>query len=109
MYKGIIVPVGIKGKSKILPKKEQKLQEPKDYNVLLLNDNYTTKEFVIEILKLVFHKNSEEAKRIMLNVHRKGKGVVGVYSWDIANTKANQVHVIARQYEYPLRCVIEEA
>jgi ATP-dependent Clp protease adaptor protein ClpS len=45
----------------------------------------------------------------MLNVHRKGKGVVGVYTWDIANTKANQVHVIARQYEYPLRCVIEEA
>jgi ATP-dependent Clp protease adaptor protein ClpS len=103
------VPVGIKGKSKVLPKKEQKLEEPRDYKVVLLNDNYTTKEFVVEILKLVFHKDSGEAKQIMLNVHHKGRGVVGVYSWDIANTKANQVHIIARQYEYPLRCVIEDA
>jgi ATP-dependent Clp protease adaptor protein ClpS len=102
------VPVGIKGESKVLPKKEQKLKEPSDYKVVLLNDNYTTREFVVEILKLVFHKNPEEAKQIMLNVHHKGRGVVGVYSWDIANTKANQVHAIARQYEYPLRCLIEE-
>jgi ATP-dependent Clp protease adaptor protein ClpS len=103
------MPAGIKGKSRVLPKKEQKLQEPKDYKVVLLNDNYTTKEFVVEILKLVFHKGPGEAKRIMLNVHYKGRGVVGLYSWDIANTKAGQVHAIARQYEYPLRCVIEEA
>jgi ATP-dependent Clp protease adaptor protein ClpS len=103
------VPVGIKGESKVLPKKGQKLQEPRDFKVVLLNDNYTTKEFVVEVLKLIFHKNPEEANRIMLNVHHKGRGVVGVYAWDIANTKANQVHAIARQYEYPLRCVIEEA
>jgi ATP-dependent Clp protease adaptor protein ClpS len=103
------VPVRIRGESKVLPKKGQKLQEPRDYKVVLLNDNYTTKEFVVEILKLVFHKDPEEAKRIMLNVHYKGKGVVGLYSWDIANTKVNQVHAIARQYEYPVRCVIEEA
>jgi ATP-dependent Clp protease adaptor protein ClpS len=107
--KRIVVPAGIKGESKVLPKKRQKLQEPRDYKVVLLNDNYTTKEFVVEILKLVFHKDPEEAKRIMLNVHHKGRGVVGVYDWDIANTKTNQVHAIARQYEYPLRCVIEEA
>jgi ATP-dependent Clp protease adaptor protein ClpS len=103
------VPVGIKGKSRVLPKKEQKLKEPKDYKVVLLNDNYTTREFVVEILKLVFHKDPVEAKRIMLNVHHKGRGVVGLYSWDIANTKVNQVHAIARQYEYPLRCVVEDA
>jgi ATP-dependent Clp protease adaptor protein ClpS len=103
------VPVGIKGKSKVLPKKEEKLQEPKDYKVVLLNDNYTTREFVVEILMLIFHKNAEEARRIMLKVHHNGRGVVGVYSLDIANTKASQVHAIARQYEYPLRCVVEEA
>jgi ATP-dependent Clp protease adaptor protein ClpS len=103
------VPAGIKGESRVLPKKRQKLQEPRDYKVVLLNDNYTTKEFVVEILKLVFHKDPGEAERIMLNVHHKGRGVVGLYSWDIANTKAAQVHAIARQYEYPLRCVVEEA
>jgi ATP-dependent Clp protease adaptor protein ClpS len=108
-YKGCIMPVRIKGESKVLPKKRQKLQEPRDYKVVLLNDNYTTKEFVVEILKQVFHKNSEEANRIMLNVHQKGRGVVGIYCWDIANTKAGQVHAIARQYEYPLRCMVEEA
>jgi ATP-dependent Clp protease adaptor protein ClpS len=103
------VPVGIKGKSKVLPKREEKLQEPRDYKVVLLNDNYTTREFVVEILMLVFHKSAGEAQRIMLNVHHNGRGVVGVYSLDIANTKASQVHAIARQYEYPLRCVVEEA
>jgi ATP-dependent Clp protease adaptor protein ClpS len=106
---GINMPVGIKDKSKVLPKKEEKFQEPDDYKVVLLNDNYTTREFVVEVLRLVFHKNPEEAKRIMLNVHHQGRGVVGVYSWDIASTKASQVHSIARQYEYPLRCVVEEA
>jgi ATP-dependent Clp protease adaptor protein ClpS len=103
------VPAGIKGGSKVLPRKKEKFQEPRDYRVVLLNDNYTTREFVTEILMLIFHKTPEEAQRIMLNVHHKGRGVVGVYSCDIANTKADQVHAIARQYEYPLRCVVEEA
>jgi ATP-dependent Clp protease adaptor protein ClpS len=101
--------VGIKGESKARPRKEEKLQEPKDYKVVLLNDNYTSREFVIEVLMLVFHKNPEEARRIMLLVHHKGRGVVGLYPLDIASTKANQVHSIARQYDYPLRCIVEEA
>lgn len=94
---------------KLLSRDEEKLKEPKDYMVILLNDNYTTREFVVEILKLIFHKNSEEATRIMLNVHHKGRGIVGVYTWDIASTKASQVHAIAKQYDYPLKCVVEEA
>ena len=98
-----------RGDTELLTRDEEKLKEPKDYMVILLNDNYTTKKFVVEILKLVFHKNPEEAMRIMLNVHHKGRGVVGVYTWDIASTKANQVHAIAKEHEYPLRCIVEEA
>ena len=88
---------------------DEKLEEPGDYTVVLLNDDYTTREFVVEILKMIFHLAEEEATRIMLNVHRKGRGAVGIYTWDIAMTKATQVHDIARQYEYPLRCIVEEA
>lgn len=98
-----------RGETELLSKDEEKLKEPKEYMVILLNDNYTTKEFVVEILMLVFHKNAEEANRIMLNVHHKGRGIVGVYTWDIAQTKVNQVHAIAKEYEYPLRCIVEEA
>ena len=101
--------IRIIGNSKTLSKKDEKLKEPKDFAVILLNDDYTTRDFVVEILKLIFHKNHEEATRIMLNVHRRGRGAAGVYTWDIALTKVNQVHDLARQYEFPLRCVLEEA
>ena len=95
--------------TELLNRDEKKLKEPQDYMVILLNDNYTTREFVVEILKLVFHKSPEEATRIMLNVHNKGRGIVGFYTWDIANTKASQVHTIAKECDYPLRCIVEEA
>jgi ATP-dependent Clp protease adaptor protein ClpS len=97
------------GNAELLTRDEKKLKEPREYTVILLNDNYTTRDFVVEILELVFHKNPDEAVRIMLNVHHKGRGVVGVYTWDIANTKTNQVHAMAKQYDYPLKCIIEEA
>lgn len=103
------MPEGNRGETELLVRNDEKLEEPKDYMVVLLNDNYTTKEFVVEILKLIFHLNPEEANRIMLNVHHKGRGVVGVYTWDVATTKVSQVHAFAKQYEYPLRCVVEEA
>ena len=103
------MPVRDRGETELLTKNEEKLKEPRDFMVILLNDNYTTKDFVVEVLKLVFHKNPEEANRIMLNVHHKGRGVVGLYTWDIANTKANQVHAIAKQYDYTLKCIVEEA
>ena len=98
-----------KGENELLTRDETKAKEPEDYMVILLNDNFTTREFVVEVLKLVFHKNPEEARTIMLRVHNNGRGVVGVYTWDIAVTKANQVHTIAKEYEYPLRCIVEEA
>jgi len=98
-----------RGDTELLTRDDEELKEPKDYMVILLNDNYTTKEFVVEVLKLIFHLNPEEANRIMLNVHHKGRGVVGVFTWDVANTKAGQVHAIAKEYEYPLKCIVEEA
>ncbi|MDR1107295.1 MAG: ATP-dependent Clp protease adaptor ClpS [Treponema sp.] len=88
-------------------KNREKLKEPGEYQVILLNDDYTTMEFVVEILMLIFHKSEKEAGRIMMDIHRKGKGIVGMYPWDIALTKANEVHAIARQHEYPLRCIVE--
>ena len=98
-----------KGETELLSRYEEELREPREYIVILLNDDYTTRDFVVEILMLIFHKNPEEANRIMLSVHHNGRGVVGAYTWDIAQTKAEQVHTIAKQNDYPLRCVVEEA
>ncbi|MDR0554481.1 MAG: ATP-dependent Clp protease adaptor ClpS [Treponema sp.] len=97
------------GGIKSATKKAEKLKEPEEYRVILLNDHFTTMVFVVEILITIFHKSENDATRIMLDVHRKGRGVVGSYSWDIAQTKAEQVHAIARQHEFPLRCIIEQA
>ena len=95
--------------TKTSEKTTEKLREPEEYRVVLLNDHYTTMDFVVEVLMVIFHKNLEEANRIMLDVHRKGRGVVGVYPWDIAATKAEQVHAAAREHEFPLRCIVEPA
>jgi ATP-dependent Clp protease adaptor protein ClpS len=89
-------------------KKKEKLKEPEEYQVVLLNDDYTTMDFVVHILEMIFHKSSGEASRIMLDVHRLGRGVVGVYPWDIAQTRTAQVHAAARQREFPLRCIVEQ-
>ena len=93
----------------LITRNEEKIKEPKEYVVVLLNDDYTTREFVVEILMIIFHKNPVDAKAIMLNVHNNGRGVVGNYTWDIAQTKVFQVHSIAKQYDFPLKCVVEEA
>ncbi|MDR2661615.1 MAG: ATP-dependent Clp protease adapter ClpS [Treponema sp.] len=95
--------------TELIHKRREKVKEPEEYRVILLNDNYTTMEFVVEVLVIVFHKQREDAVRIMLDVHQKGKGTVGVYPYDIAQTKANQVHALARQYEFPLKCIVEQA
>jgi len=84
-----------------------RLKAPEDCRVILLNDDYTTMEFVVEVLMVIFHKKVEDANKIMLDVHKKGKGIVGQYSWDIAATKAEQVHTAARENEFPLRCIVE--
>jgi ATP-dependent Clp protease adaptor protein ClpS len=87
---------------------EIELKEPKMYRVILHNDHYTTMDFVIEVLIAVFHKPAADATRIMLDVHKRGKGVCGVYTYDIASTKVAQVHTLARQREFPLKCSMEE-
>jgi ATP-dependent Clp protease adaptor protein ClpS len=93
----------------ILEDTRDEIKEPDMYNVVLHNDDYTTKEFVVEILRLVFHKPVMEATKIMLDVHKRGRGIVGVYTWDIAQTKASQVHHLARSREFPLKCTVEQA
>jgi ATP-dependent Clp protease adaptor protein ClpS len=82
---------------------------PKLYKVLLFNDDYTTMDFVINILISVFHKSAAEATEIMLDVHKKGQGVCGIYPYDIAVSKVKQVHSLAKSNEFPLRSGIEEA
>ena len=82
--------------------------EPPMYKVLIHNDDYTTMDFVIEILILVFNKPPEEAVEIMLNVHRKGIGVCGVYTYEISETKVETVHALAREHGFPLKCTMEK-
>ncbi len=81
---------------------------PKLYKVMLLNDDYTTFDFVIEILKKVFHKSEEEAINITLKVDREGSAAVGVYPYEIAQVKIEKTHTLARQAGYPLRAIMEE-
>jgi ATP-dependent Clp protease adaptor protein ClpS len=87
---------------------DTKIKYPKKYKVLLLNDDYTSMEFVIDILISIFHKSFKEAEAIMLEVHKKDKGVCGVYTNEIAETKVMQVHKKARDSGFPLRAEMEE-
>ena len=82
--------------------------EPPMFRVLLHNDDFTTMDFVVHILMRVFNKTFEESTRIMLNVHRKGIGLCGVYTYEIAETKVDTVHSLAREQQYPLKCTMEK-
>ena len=82
-------------------------KKPKMYKVILLNDDYTTMDFVVEVLVAVFRKNPTEATQIMLDVHQKGKGIVGAYTYDIACTKIAQVEEMSAKRDFPLVAVIE--
>lgn len=84
------------------------VEEPKKYNVFLLNDDYSTMDFVIDVLVKVFRKTNSEAETIMLNIHNNGKGLCGVYSFEIASTKVVQVKNMAREKGFPLKAVMEE-
>lgn len=87
----------VKNKNKI------KLKEPKKYKVVMYNDDFTPMDFVVDILIQIFHKNQEEAANLMMNIHKGTKAVVGIYSYDIARTKAEQAMSLAREAGYPFR------
>ncbi|RJP47765.1 MAG: ATP-dependent Clp protease adapter ClpS [Desulfobacteraceae bacterium] len=84
------------------------IDEPPMYRVLLHNDDYTTMQFVVELLMVVFNKSMEEAIRIMLHVHQSGIGICGVYSFEVAETKVETVHGLARERGFPLKCSMEK-
>ncbi len=92
----------------VLTQEKIKTKKPSLYKVLMLNDDYTPMEFVIEVLEKYFAKGTEEATQIMLHVHQKGIGICGVYTYDIAETKAVQVTNYARKYEHPLQLQLEK-
>jgi len=107
MGKEGVVDDTLPGGVKLAP--DIKVRKPKMYKVFLYNDDYTSMEFVVQILMSVFDKPAADATRIMLDVHKKGKGVCGVYTLDIAVTKVKQVHFEAQKEGFPLRCGYEEA
>ena len=95
--------VGVATKTRTKPKK------PSQYKVLMLNDDYTPMEFVVMVLKRFFGMDLEQATRVMLHVHQKGVGVCGIFPYEVAETKVNQVMDFARQNQHPLQCTLEKA
>ncbi len=92
----------------LLAEPEVKTKRPPFFKVVLLNDDYTPMDFVVFILKGIFHRNHEDAVSIMMEIHQKGAGVCGVYTRDIAETKAEETIMVARRKEYPLQCRVEK-
>jgi ATP-dependent Clp protease adaptor protein ClpS len=89
-------------------KTRPKIKRPQLYKVILHNDDYTTMQFVVEVLESVFHKSPAEAHRIMMHVHTRGFAVCGAYPYEVAETKVALVHDLAREHGYPLRASLEE-
>ncbi len=87
---------------------QTKTKRPSMYKVILLNDDYTPMEFVVDLLKVVFHKPHAEATRIMLHVHQNGMGIAGIYPFEIAETKVRTVDELARENQFPLKCTMEK-
>jgi ATP-dependent Clp protease adaptor protein ClpS len=92
----------------VVVKTKPKTKKPSMYKVLMLNDDYTPMEFVVHILERFFHKSRQEATRIMLHVHRRGVGICGVYTYEVAETKVTQVMDFSRQHQHPLQCTLEK-
>ena len=95
--------IGIATKTRAKPKK------PSQYKVLMLNDDYTPMEFVVMVLKRFFRMDLDEATQVMLHVHQRGVGVCGIFPYEVAETKVNQVMDFARQNQHPLQCTLEKA
>lgn len=100
---------GLEREGLVLSKERQEVKEPPLFKVLLHNDDYTTMEFVVMVLQTVFHMEAARAMEVMLNVHKKGIGVAGVYPREVAETKVALVYDLARKNEHPLRCTMEKA
>lgn len=96
------------GRSGALTLTRTRTKKPSMYKVLMLNDDYTPMEFVVDVLQNIFQKNREEATKIMLHVHQKGVGVCGVYTYEIAETKVTQTVDYARKNQHPLQCTLEK-
>ena len=94
--------------SKVINKSELKIKKPKNYKVIMHNDDFTTMEFVVAILSIIFNKNIDEANKIMLEVHVKGKGIAGIYPYDIAVSKTNKAMSMAKEEGFPFKLSIEE-
>ncbi|WCL55690.1 ATP-dependent Clp protease adapter ClpS [Gimibacter soli] len=92
----------------VLTRPEAKTKKPSMYKVLLLNDDYTPMEFVVHVLQRFFRMTVEDATQVMLHVHQKGVGICGVFTYEVAETKVNQVLSLARQHEHPLQCTMEK-
>lgn len=101
--------IGHEFDSDVLTEDHIDVKEPKAYHVILYNDDYTTMEFVVYVLETIFHHSRPVAEKIMLDVHRKGKGIAGIYARDIAETKALQTRNLAQEHNFPLKCVAEPA
>jgi ATP-dependent Clp protease adaptor protein ClpS len=93
----------------VLERTREEVKEPPLFKVLLLNDDYTTMDFVVHVLETVFLKSPAEAFRIMMHVHTRGRGLCGLYPHDIAETKVATVHDLAKEHGFPLRADMEEA
>ena len=92
----------------VVVKPKVQTKKPSMYRVLMLNDDYTPMEFVVHVLERFFNKTREEATRIMLHVHKRGVGVCGVFTYEIAETKVQQVMDFAQQHQHPLQCTLEK-
>jgi len=92
----------------VVTKTKPKTKKPSMYKVLMLNDDYTPMEFVVHVLQRFFNMGNERATEVMLHVHRRGVGVCGVFTYEIAETKVNQVMDLAREQQHPLQCTIEK-
>ena len=94
--------------SKVIERANVKEKLPRRYKVIMYNDDFTTMEFVVAILNIIFNKNFEEANKIMMEVHKAGRGIAGVYPYDIAVTKANKAITMARDEGFPFKLTVEE-
>lgn len=98
----------MKTNSTVIERANIKVKKPKNYKVIMHNDDFTTMEFVVAILNIIFNKDLEEANKIMMDVHKNGKGIEGVYPYDIAISKANKAMLIAKNEGFPFKLTVEE-